>query len=58
MLTQDAWVHRVVPMDATVFVSQLHTLSLAQLTYNNTIAGQWLPAEVTSNTTVYYNKAG
>lgn len=53
MLTQNAMVHRVLPMDATVLVSELHTFTLAQLTYNNTIAGQWLPAEAISNTTVY-----
>ncbi|KAJ5160293.1 uncharacterized protein N7482_007297 [Penicillium canariense] len=53
MLTQNAMVHRVLPMDATVLVSELHTFTLAQLTYNNTIAGQWLPAESVSNTTVY-----
>jgi len=53
MLTQNAMVHRVVPLDATVLVSQLHTFTLAQLTYNNTVAGQWLPAEAISNTTVY-----
>lgn len=53
MLTQNAMVHRVLPMDATVLVSELHIFTLAQLTYNNTIAGQWLPAQSTSNTTVY-----
>ncbi|KID59318.1 uncharacterized protein G6M90_00g079050 [Metarhizium brunneum] len=53
MLTQNAMVHRVVPLAATVLVSQLHTFALAQLTYNNTIAGQWLPADVANNTAVY-----
>ncbi|KAJ5766530.1 uncharacterized protein N7511_004146 [Penicillium nucicola] len=53
MLTQNAMVHRVLPLDATVLVSELHTFTLAQLTYNNTVAGQWLPAEAVSNTTVY-----
>ncbi|KAJ5923454.1 hypothetical protein N7454_008699 [Penicillium verhagenii] len=53
MLTQNAMVHRVLPMDSTVLVSELNTFTLAQLTYNNTIAGQWLPAEAASNTTVY-----
>jgi virginiamycin B lyase len=53
MLTQNAMVHRVVPMDATVLVSELNTFTLAQLTYNNTIAGQWLPSEIISDTTVY-----
>lgn len=57
MLTQNAMVHRVVPMDATVLVSQLHTFTLAQLTYKNTVAGQWLPAKMASNGTVY-NEAG
>ena len=57
MLTQNAMVHRVVPMDATVLVSQLHTFTLTRLMYNNTVAGQWLPAEAISNTTVY-NEAG
>ncbi|PVH72347.1 hypothetical protein DL98DRAFT_433346 [Cadophora sp. DSE1049] len=45
MPTQNSWVHRVAPMGDTVLVSQLHTFTLAQLTYKNTIAGQWLPAE-------------
>lgn len=57
MLTQNAMVHRVVPMDSTVLVSQLHTFTLTQLVYNNTLAGQWLSAESISNTTVY-NEAG
>lgn len=56
MLTQNAKVHRVLPLDATVLVSELHTFTLAQLTYNNTIAGQWLPAESVSNAT--YTQAG
>lgn len=45
--TQNAKAHRVVPLDATVLVSELHTFSLAQLVYNNTAAGRWLPAQVT-----------
>jgi virginiamycin B lyase len=45
--------HRVVPMDSTVLVSQLHTFTLTQLTYNNTVAGKWLPAESVSDDTVY-----
>ncbi|KAE8141723.1 hypothetical protein BDV38DRAFT_279071 [Aspergillus pseudotamarii] len=53
MPTQNAKVHRVLPLDATVLVSELNTFTLAQLTYNNTVAGQWLPAESVSNTTVY-----
>ncbi|KAJ5692874.1 hypothetical protein N7462_002297 [Penicillium macrosclerotiorum] len=57
MLTQNAMVHRVLPLDATVLVSELHTFTLAQLTYNNTVAGKWLPAESSSSTTSY-SKAG
>lgn len=53
MLTQNAMVHRIVTLDATVLVSQLHTFTLAQLVYNNTVAGQWLPAQAISNITVY-----
>lgn len=53
MLTQNAMVHRVVPMGSTVLVSQLHTFALAHLTYNNTVAGNWLPAEAISNTAIY-----
>ncbi|KAL5324137.1 hypothetical protein ACEPPN_008680 [Leptodophora sp. 'Broadleaf-Isolate-01'] len=45
MPTQGSWVHRVVVIGDTVVVSQLHTFTLAQLTYKNTIAGQWLPAQ-------------
>ncbi|WPH00051.1 Hypothetical protein R9X50_00287400 [Acrodontium crateriforme] len=53
MLTQNAMVHRVVPMDNTVLVSELHTYTLAQLQYNNTVAGRWLPAETVTETLVY-----
>lgn len=53
ILTQNAMAHRILPMNATVLVSELHTFTLAQLSYKNTIAGQWLPAEAISNTTVY-----
>ncbi|KAB8207690.1 hypothetical protein P875_00117018 [Aspergillus parasiticus SU-1] len=53
MPTQNAKVHRVLPLDATVLVSELNTFTLAQLTYNNTVAGQWLPAESVSSNTVY-----
>ncbi|KAG4437779.1 hypothetical protein IFR05_006714 [Cadophora sp. M221] len=45
MPTQGSWVHRVVVIGDTVMVSQLHTFTLAQLTYQNTVAGQWLPAQ-------------
>lgn len=50
MPTQQSWAHRVVVLDKTVLVSQLHTFTLAQLVYNNTMAGQWLPAGVVSST--------
>lgn len=53
ILTQNAMAHRILPMNATVLVSELHTFTLAQLSYKNTIAGEWLPAEAISNTTVY-----
>lgn len=56
MPTQNAKVHRVLPLDSTVLVSELHTFTLAQLSYNNTVAGQWLPADSVSNTT--YTQAG
>ena len=49
MLTQNAKVHRVVVMNATVLVSELNTFTLAQLTYSNTVAGQWLPAQSVGN---------
>jgi virginiamycin B lyase len=55
MMTQNAMCHRVVPLDSTVLVSQLNTFGLAQLKYNNTVAGQWLPAEAGSIT---YDQAG
>lgn len=55
ILTQNAMVHRVLPLKFTVLVSELNTFSIAQLTYNNTIAGQWLPAEAVTNTTIYSN---
>ncbi|EAQ85655.1 hypothetical protein CHGG_06908 [Chaetomium globosum CBS 148.51] len=45
MPTQNAQVHRVVTLDATVLVSELRTFTLAQLTYKNTVAGKWVPAE-------------
>lgn len=53
MPTQNAMVHRVLPLGSTILVSELNTFTLAQVTYNNTIAGQWLPAETTTNSTVY-----
>ncbi|KAK1749772.1 hypothetical protein QBC47DRAFT_407644 [Echria macrotheca] len=51
--TQNAMTHRVLTLDKTVMVSELHTFTLAQLAYNNTVAGEWLPAEAASNATVY-----
>ena len=50
--TQGSWVHRVATIGDTVLVSQLHTFTLAQLTYENTVAGEWLPAQkVVADTT-------
>lgn len=43
MLTQDAKMHRVITAGQTVLATQLHTFSLAQLTYQNMPPGQWLP---------------
>lgn len=57
MPTQNAMVHRVLPLNSTVLVSELHTFTLAQVSYKNTRAGQWLPAEAVTDTTVY-DKAG
>ncbi|CDM38222.1 hypothetical protein DTO013E5_8655 [Penicillium roqueforti] len=53
MLTQNAMVHRILPLKKTVLVSELHTFTLAQLTYKNTVAGKWLPAEAVTDDTVY-----
>ncbi|CEL11275.1 hypothetical protein ASPCAL14378 [Aspergillus calidoustus] len=53
MQTQNAKVHRVLPLKSSVMVSELNTFTLAQLKYNNTVAGQWLPAELASDDTVY-----
>ncbi|KAJ5221041.1 uncharacterized protein N7469_009928 [Penicillium citrinum] len=53
MPTQNAKVHRILPLDSTVFVSELYTFTLAQVTYNNTVAGQWLPAQAVTNNTIY-----
>ncbi|KAJ5206011.1 hypothetical protein N7491_003367 [Penicillium cf. griseofulvum] len=53
MLTQHSKVHRVVPLGSTVLVSELSTFTLAQLSYSNTVAGQWLPAESVSDSAVY-----
>ena len=53
MLTQNAMVHRVLPLNNTVLVSELNTFTLAQLSYKNTVAGKWLPAEAVTDTSVY-----
>lgn len=53
MLTQNAMVHRILPLNSTVMVSELHTFTLAQLSYSNTVAGKWLPAEAVTDDTVY-----
>ncbi|CAG7932051.1 unnamed protein product [Penicillium olsonii] len=53
MLTQNAMVHRILPLNHTVLVSELHTFTLAQLSYRNTMAGKWLPAQAVTNTSVY-----
>ncbi|CAG8387640.1 unnamed protein product [Penicillium salamii] len=53
MLTQNAMVHRILPLNHTVLVSELHTFTLAQLSYKNTVAGKWLPAQAVTNTSVY-----
>lgn len=53
MLTQNAMVHRILPLNKTVLVSELHTFTLAQLSYKNTVAGKWLPAEAVTDNTVY-----
>ncbi|OBT90930.1 hypothetical protein VE02_00208 [Pseudogymnoascus sp. 03VT05] len=57
MLTQNAMVHRVVPLESTVLVSQLHTFALTQLSYNNTVSWHWLPAEALSNAAAVYTEA-
>ncbi|KAH6856687.1 hypothetical protein B0I37DRAFT_443332 [Chaetomium sp. MPI-CAGE-AT-0009] len=45
MPTQNSMVHRILPLHATVLVTELHTFKLAQLRYVNTDAGKWVPAE-------------
>ncbi|KAK5658668.1 hypothetical protein OQA88_2064 [Cercophora sp. LCS_1] len=55
--TQNAWAHRIVTLDSTVMVSELHTFTLAQLSYNNTVAGQWLPAQALTDPTIYDQEA-
>ncbi|KAK0704472.1 hypothetical protein B0H67DRAFT_521579 [Lasiosphaeris hirsuta] len=51
--TQNAMAHRIAVLNATVLVSELNTFTIAQLAYSNTVAGQWLPAQVTGDNTVY-----
>jgi hypothetical protein len=51
--TQNAWAHRIVVLDSTVMVSELNTFTLVQLAYNNTVAGQWLPAQAVAPSTEY-----
>ncbi|KAK0624303.1 hypothetical protein B0T14DRAFT_565584 [Immersiella caudata] len=53
ILTQNAWAHRIVVMEKTVMVSELNTFSLAQLGYEGTAAGGWLPARALTDPTVY-----
>lgn len=45
--TQNAMSHRIMVLNSTVLVSELHTFSLASLSYENTVAGKWLPAQTT-----------
>lgn len=53
ILTQNAMTHRVAVLGSTVMVSELNTFTLAQLSYRNTIAGQWLPAQSIGDGAVY-----
>ncbi|KAJ0413782.1 hypothetical protein BJY00DRAFT_321732 [Aspergillus carlsbadensis] len=53
MQTQNTKVHRVLPLNRSVLVSELNTFTLAQLKYNNIVTGQWLPAEIASDNMVY-----
>lgn len=53
MQTQNAKTHRVLVLNSSVLVSELNTFTLAQLKYDNTVAGQWLPSKVVSDTKVY-----
>lgn len=50
--TQNSKVHRVVPLDSTVLVSELSTFTIAQLSYSNTVAGEWLPQKYVSGSAV------
>lgn len=38
-------------------ISELHTFTLAQLSYNKTVAGKWLPAEAVTGDMVYTEEA-
>jgi streptogramin lyase len=52
MPTQDSKVHRVLPLDKTVLVSELSKFTLAQVSYRNTVAGKWQPANSVSGSAV------
>ncbi|KAF4770337.1 hypothetical protein N7455_007307 [Penicillium solitum] len=52
MLTQNSKVHRVVPLESTVLVSELSTFTLAQLSYSNTVAGEWRTDESVNGSAV------
>lgn len=47
--SQGSWAHRVVVLGRTVVVSELGTFTLAQLGYEGTVAGSWLPAVVSGS---------
>ncbi|KAL8337568.1 hypothetical protein RB598_006459 [Gaeumannomyces tritici] len=51
--TQNAMSHRIVVLNSTVLVSELHTFTLAQLSYENTVAGKWLPDQGTASSSSY-----
>ncbi|KAK3339928.1 hypothetical protein B0T25DRAFT_560912 [Lasiosphaeria hispida] len=51
--TQNAWAHRIITLDATVMLTELNTFTLAQLSYSNTVAGRWLPAQALTDPTIY-----
>lgn len=41
--SQDCWAHRIAVLDKTVMVSEMSNFMLAQLTYENTVVGEWIP---------------
>ncbi|KAK4446155.1 hypothetical protein QBC34DRAFT_152025 [Podospora aff. communis PSN243] len=51
--TQNAWAHRIAVLETTVMVSELHTFSLAQLAYEGTAAGRWVPSRAVTDEGVY-----